>query len=334
MIRKTALLAAVAFGFIQPASAHNAWLLPSTTVLSDTNQSVTVDAAASTAPFEANHQALGADMVKVWAPDGTMGKVENPSRGRYRSTFDVKIDKPGTWRIGMENSGVSGTFKVNGESWMVGRRRGPPAGAPGAGGPGAGGPGAPGGPGQGAPGAPPAMAGGNPPAPPAGAPAGGPQGGPGGRPQIDPSHIVATVDEIPAGATDLDLTETAGRNEFFVSAGEPSDALFKPVGKGLEFVPVTLPTDLVSNEPGQFRFLVDGKPAAGLEVEVIPGGRRYREADQTQKLKTDAQGLLTVNWPGAGFYWMNASLIDTKPANPKATKRRMSYTATLEVLAP
>jgi hypothetical protein len=207
---------------------------------------------------------------------------------------------------------------------MLGRRRGPPAGASGAAGPGASGTSA--------------MAAAKPPtpttAPVAAPPASGPQGGPGGRPQIDPSRIVATVDEIPAGATDLDLTETAGRNEFFVSAGEPNDALFKPTGKGLEFVPVTLPTDLVSNEPGQFRFLVDGQPAKGLEVEVIPGGRRYREADQTQKLKTDAEGLLTVNWPGAGFYWINASLTDTKPGNPKANKRRMNYTATLEVLAP
>lgn len=326
MTAKFFLLAAVA-GIATPAAAHNAWLLPSTTVLSDTVQSVTVDMGASTAPFEPNHQPLPAESVKVWAPDGSMGKVENASRGRYRSTFDVKIDKPGTWRIGMENSGIGGTFKVNGEPWMVGRRRGPapaPAPAPGA-----------------APGAPPAGQGMMPPpGAPAGASgaggpgAGGPAGAPGGRSQIDPSHIVATVDEIPAGATDLALTETVGRNEFFVTAGEPSDALLKPTGKGLEFVPVTLPTDLVSNEPGQFRFLVDGKPAAGLEVEVIPGGRRYRESDQTQKLKTDAQGLLTVNWAGAGFYWLNASLTDEKPSNPKAAKRRMSYTATLEVLAP
>ncbi|CAH0495003.1 DUF4198 domain-containing protein [Novosphingobium sp. CECT 9465] len=306
MIRKSLLLAA-AVGLAAPASAHNAWLLPSTTVLSDTVQSVTVDMGASTAPFEANHQPLPVESIRIWAPDGTMGKVENPARGRYRSTFDVKIDKPGTWRIGMENSGISGTFKVNGESWMVGRRRGP---APAAGTP---------------QGAPPAAA---------GAPPAGPAGGPGGRPRIDPAHIVATVDEIPAGATDLDLTETMGRNEFFVTAGEPGGTLFKPAGKGLEFVPVTLPTDLVSNEPGQFRFLVDGKPAAGLEVEVIPGGRRYREADQTQKLRTDAQGLLTVNWTGAGFYWLNASMNDDKPSHPKATKRRLSYTATLEVLAP
>ncbi|HQS97379.1 MAG: nickel uptake transporter family protein [Novosphingobium sp. 17-62-19] len=311
MTAKYLLLAAAAFGIAAPASAHNAWLLPSITVLSDTVQSVTVDAGTSTAPFEPNHNAMGIDGIKVWAPDGSMGKVENASRGRYRSTFDVKIDKPGTWRIGMENNGIGGTFKVNGEPWMVGRRRGP-APAPG--------------------GAARAMA--TPPAPSAAPAAGAPNGPQGGRPRIDPSHIVATIDEIPAGATDLVLTETTGRNEFFVTAGEPSDTLFKPTGKGLEFVPVTLPTDLVSNEPGQFRFLVDGKPAADLEVEVVPGGRRFREADQAQKLKTDAEGLLTVKWPVAGFYWINASHTDDKPSNPKAAKRRMSYTATLEVLAP
>lgn len=307
MIRKSLFFTAAALSLAAPAFAHNQWLLPSTTVLSDTQQSVTVDAGASTAPFEPNHNALNVDGVKVWAPDGSMGAIENAAKSKYRSTFDVRIDKPGTWRIGMENAGVSGSFKVDGEPWMVGRRRGPPPGAPGAGGPGAGGPG-----GAGAPGA----------------------GGSGGRPQIDPSHIVAGVDDIPANATDLDLTETMGRNEFFVSAGEPSDALFTPTGKGLEFVPVTLPTDLVSNEPGQFRFLVDGKPAAGLEVEVIPGGRRYRDTDGSQKLKTDDQGVLTVQWPIAGMYWINASLTDAKPSHPKAGKRRMTYTATLEVLAP
>lgn len=315
MIRKTTLLAA-AIGFATPAAAHNAWLLPSTTVLSDTGQSVTVDAGASTAPFEPNHQALGTDAIKVWAPDGSVGKIENAARGRYRSTFDVRIDKPGTWRIGMENAGVTGTFKVNGEQWMVGRRRGPAA------------PGAPATPA--APGMAPQPA-----APVTGPAASGPQAaGPGGRPRIDPTHIVASVEEIPVGATDLELTETLGRNEFFVTAGEPSDGLFKPTGKGLEFVPITRPTDLVSNEPGQFRFLVDGKPTANIEVEVIPGGRRYRESDQAQKLKADSQGLLTVNWTGAGFYWLSASLTDTRPSHPKASRRRMTYTATIEVLAP
>ncbi|MFN3817634.1 MAG: DUF4198 domain-containing protein [Blastomonas sp.] len=305
------MFTAAAIGLAVPAHAHNQWLLPSTTVLSDTQQSVTVDAGASTAPFEPDHNAMNVDGVKVWAPDGSMGAVENAARSKYRSTFDVKIDKPGTWRIGMENAGISGSFKVDGEPWMVGRRRGPPPGAPAAGG---------------APAPAAAVS--------AAAPAGPEGAAPGGRPRIDPSHIVASVDDIPANATDLDLTETMGRNEFFVSAGEPSETLFKPTGKGLEFVPVTMPTDLVSNEPGQFRFLVDGQPAAGLEVEVIPGGRRYRESDGTQKLMTDDRGILTVQWPMAGMYWLNASVTDAKPSHPKASKRRMSYTATLEVLAP
>lgn len=296
-MHKKALLLAATIGFAAPAQAHNQWLLPSITVLSDTAQSVTVDAGASTAPFEANHAPLNVDGVKVWAPDGTAGAIENASRGRYRSTFDVKIDKPGTWRVGLENSSVSGSFKVNGEEWTVGRRRR--------------GPGGPGGPGAGGPGA--------------GAPAAQPAA---------PSRNLDSVDQIPAGATDLDLTEMRSRNEFFVTAGAPSDAVLKPIGKGLEFVPVTGPTDLVTDEPGKFRFLIDGKPAAGLKVDLIPGARRYRTADQAQELTTDAKGEITVKWPVAGFYWLSTSASDTKPSHPRATKRRMAYVATLEVVAP
>lgn len=340
MLRKTLLLAASGMlGFAAPAQAHNAWLLPSVTVVADTNQSVTVDAGTSTAPFEANHSAMNIDAIKVWAADGTMGKIENPSRGRYRSTFDVRIDKPGTWRIGLENANVSGTFKVGGEAWSVGRRR---FGGPG----GAGGPGGEGGRGAGRGGA-----GGPESAAAAAAPQrgvgageggraglGGP-GGPGelggpGRPNIDAAHTVANVADIPANATDLDLTESSSRNEFFVTAGEPTEATFRPTNKGLEFVPVTLPTDLVSDEPGKFRFLVDGKPAAGLKVEVLPGGRRYRQTDESQQLTTDAAGTVTIKWPVAGFYWLSTSMTDDKPTNPRATKRRMSYIATLEVVAP
>lgn len=314
MLKKTLLLAAsVAAVFATPASAHRAWLLPSITTLADTNQSVTVDAGTSTDPFNANHAAMNIDGVQVWAPDGTMGKIENAAKGKYRSTFDVAIDKPGTWRIGTQSSSVMGTFKVNGEDWAVGRRRGP--GGPGAGGPGASPPGA------------------KAPSAPAGAPA---PGGEGGRPRmaIDPSHVVATAADIPANATDFDLTENQSRNEFFVTSGAPTDTVFRPTGKGLEMVPVTHPTDLVSNEPGKFRFLVDGKPASDLEVAVIPGGQRYRDGEKGQALKTDANGEITVNWPVAGFYWLNASLGDDKPSAAKATKRRMSYTATLEVVAP
>ncbi|WP_267414398.1 DUF4198 domain-containing protein, partial [Sphingomonas sp. GC_Shp_4] len=145
---------------------------------------------------------------------------------------------------------------------------------------------------------------------------------------------VATLAEIPAGATDLKLTETISRNAIFVTAGAPTQAVFKPSNKGLEMVPVTHPDELVSNEPARFRFLIDGKPAGALKVTVVPGGKRYRDSEGAQDLTTGADGVLTIRWPFAGMYWLNVTASDNHPSSPRATQRRMSYTSTLEVLAP
>lgn len=286
MLRKTIFLAAVGLCISSPAQAHRQWFLPSTTILADTNQGVTVEAAASTDPFKPDHRPMRTEAIKVWAPDGTMGAIENAATGNYRSVFDVKIDKPGTWRIGTASDAVSGRFKLGGETWMVGGRRGGPA----------------------------------------------PANAQGGQPAAP--KFIASVAEIPANATELDLTQVANRNEFFVTAGAPTDVVLKPAGKGLEMVPITHPTDLVADEQGKFQFLVDGKPAAGLTVTVVPGGQRFRDAEQSQELTTDADGTVAVSWPVPGYYWLNATASDEKPSAARAAKRRMSYTATLEVLAP
>lgn len=305
--------AALAVGISSPALAHRQWLLPSTTTLAGTSEYVTVDAAVSNDLFYADHVAIDPSAVKVWAPDGSEGKIENAAKGEYRSTFDVKIDKPGTWTIGMERSGVMGTFKVGDETWRVGGR-GRPGG--GQGGAGAGGPGAGG-----------VMA---------QRPASAPQGeGPGpGGPGRAPMKSVATVAEIPANATDVKLTETYSKNVVYVTADAPTANAFKPTGKGLEFQPITQPGALASDEEGQFRFLVDGKPAANVAVTVVPGSKKFREAEDAQELKTGADGVLHVKWPVAGVYWLNATYEDNKPTTPRATERRLSFTTTLEVVAP
>lgn len=139
---------------------------------------------------------------------------------------------------------------------------------------------------------------------------------------------------IPAGATDVKLTETASRNEIFVTVGAPTDTVLKPVGKGLELVPVTHPNDLIAGEAAVFGFTVDGKPAANIELTVIPGGIRYRDALKEMTLKTDAEGKVSITWPEAGMYWLSASATDKATTVPNATERRMTYVSTLEVLAP
>lgn len=273
----TRLLAAAALLSVPAGlSAHRMWLLPSGTVFSGTDSWVTVDSAVSNDLFYADHQPGRIEAIKVWQPDGTPGAIQNGATGRYRAVFDVKLDKPGTWKIGSDMSGFMGSFKVDGVEKRIGRR-GPPQ------------------PGQPAP---------------------------------------LTIDDIPANATEVKVIETLGRNEIFVTAGEPTTTVFKPTGKGLELDPVTHPDELVAGEPARFRFLIDGKPAPGLKVTVIPGGKRYRNAEGAVELTTGNDGVLTVNWPNAGMYWLNATASDARTSNPKATERRMSYVTTLEVMTP
>ncbi|MBW7945456.1 MAG: DUF4198 domain-containing protein [Sphingomonadaceae bacterium] len=145
----------------------------------------------------------------------------------------------------------------------------------------------------------------------------------------------ADIDKlIPAGATDVKLSESWSRNEVFVTLGAPTETVLKPSGKGLELVPVTHPNDLVSGEAATFQFVIDGKPAAGIEVEVVPGGIRYRDQLGQMDLKTDAEGKVTITWPNPGLYWVSAEASDKNVSVKGADQRRLGYVSTLEVLAP
>jgi uncharacterized GH25 family protein len=280
------LLALAAFSALAaPAAiAHRMWFLPSSTTISGTDNWVTVDAAISNDLFYFDHHAFGA-IPTVTQPDGTEGKVENHSVGRYRATFDVHLTQQGTYRIGTVNQSVFGSYKLNGETKRL------------------------------------------------------PRG-------LTPDKLAAA---IPAGATDVQTSEGFARNEIYVTQGAPTNTVFKPTGKGIELAPVTHPNDLVSGEAATFQFLVDGKPGANLYVTAIPGGIRYRDALKQIDLKTDAQGKVAITWPEPGMYWLNVTPNAPRaegegPGGPGAGQggpgggmprgRRVSYTTTLEVLAP
>ena len=137
--------------------------------------------------------------------------------------------------------------------------------------------------------------------------------------------------EVPKDAVDLQVSQSFGRLETFVTNGAPDTLALKPTGSGLELVPITHPNDLFEGEAASFRLLIDGKPAADLDVEVIPGAMRYRDTPNEIHTKTNADGIFSVTWPTPGMFWLNASLKDDAAVAP-ATSRRASYTATFEVL--
>ncbi len=140
--------------------------------------------------------------------------------------------------------------------------------------------------------------------------------------------------EVPAKAEGLKVSESQGRLETFATAGKPNDTALKPTGKGLELVPVSGIADLFVGEEATFRFLLDGKPAPNLEVEVIRDGTRYRNAIGEKTFKTDADGLVKLSWTEPGLHYIGASVQDAKTSVPQAKERRASYTATVEVLSP
>jgi len=138
--------------------------------------------------------------------------------------------------------------------------------------------------------------------------------------------------DVPAEADNLKVSQNSSRMEVFVTSGNPTETVLKTTGKGLELAPVTHPNDLFAGETADFAFLIDGKPAAGVEISVIPGGNRYRDQLGEIKATTDAQGKVGITWPEAGMYWLEAELKTDKGVSKPATERRASYSATLEVL--
>jgi len=112
---------------------------------------------------------------------------------------------------------------------------------------------------------------------------------------------------VPKDATDVRVSRSEGRVESFVTVGEPTVTALAPVGKGLEVIPLTNPTENVVGTPARFRVLVDGKPTPDIDITIVPGGGRFRANLGDMSVKSDAKGEATVNWTGAGMVWLGAS---------------------------
>ena len=113
---------------------------------------------------------------------------------------------------------------------------------------------------------------------------------------------------------------------------------------------MTHPTDVIATEAATFKFVIDGKPAADLEVTFVPGGARWRATPGEIKVKSGPDGAVKVTLPEAGMYWVNATVrsgADARggmggppgaapaPATPLAGDgMSASYTAVIEAQRP
>lgn len=246
------------------AEAHRRWLLPSSTVMAGEEETITVDAAASNGLFIFEHRPLGLDDLSITGPDGQIVEPVVIGSGAYRSAFDVKLARQGTYRIAIASEGMMGSYELDGE-----RRRWR-----------------------------------------------------GSRADM--------ASGIPAGATNVSVSENVARTETFVTLGAPNDTALAPTNRGLEMIPVTHPNDLIAGETARMRFLVDGAPAAGLDIEFVAGGTRYRDDPGIRMLTTDADGTVALEVEKPGLYYLEASA--GRGEYEDGPDRRLSYTAVLEFM--
>jgi Domain of unknown function (DUF4198) len=262
---RVALMLAAALPFA--AEAHRPFIVPSETVIARPGW-VTFDGAVSNDLFYFNHQPLRLDNLQVTGPDGQPVQIANANTGKFRSTFDLELQKQGTYKVALVNNSLNAQYET-----AAGERR-------------------------------------------------------------RWRGTAELLGEIPADAKNVQITQQQQRNETFVTAGKPNDVVLKPTGVGLELVPVTHPNDLVAGEPISFRFVLDGRPAANVEVDVVPGGTRWRDTQNETKYTTDKTGQVTMTWSTPGMYWLQADVQDDKTSVKQAKSRRASYIATFEVLPP
>ncbi|SFM03528.1 DUF4198 domain-containing protein [Rugamonas rubra] len=105
------LLALALAGLALNAQAHRPWLLPSSTQVDAKEAWVTIDAAISEGLFDIDHQPLKLDGIVATGPDGARVNLDNASTGKLRSTFDLRLAKPGTYKISLVSQGVFGSYK-------------------------------------------------------------------------------------------------------------------------------------------------------------------------------------------------------------------------------
>lgn len=99
------------------AHAHHPWLLPSHTVVDNKEGVVSFDAAATEDLFEFDNRGLPLDGLVITGPDGASvapGPVNTASR--HRTSFEARLEQPGTYRVANVGQGVMASYKINGET--------------------------------------------------------------------------------------------------------------------------------------------------------------------------------------------------------------------------
>ena len=106
------------------SEAARPWILPSQTIVARNGGWVTFDAAMADDLFSFNQGAMPLDQLSITTPDGAPLEPQNVAKGKTRSSFDLELRNPGTYRIAIAGDSVMARWEEDGKPK---RWRGTPA---------------------------------------------------------------------------------------------------------------------------------------------------------------------------------------------------------------
>lgn len=135
--------------------------------------------------------------------------------------------------------------------------------------------------------------------------------------------------KLPANAQNISAVQMISNITSYVSRnGQTTPPLIE---QGLSLGKGTHPNDLFVGEKAQLQLLFNGKPVkAGVNVQLIPGGTRYRNDREVHQLTTDDKGMIEFAWNKAGIWLLEAEQEKPGKAPDIDTEIYALYT-TLEV---
>lgn len=136
--------------------------------------------------------------------------------------------------------------------------------------------------------------------------------------------------EIPEGA-ETRTSQTATVADVYVTRGAPTRAPVDAVVGRVALKTSVHPNDIYLDKPLTLTVLLDGKPVADQEVEVWREGGAYQEPAWNRKLRTDANGAVTLSFDDAGVYLAWTRFSADAPAGAPTQVRSHTTSLTFEV---
>lgn len=115
MTKAIALTAATALLMMTSAAEAGPYVLPSAVQFEGKEAYVTVDASTAEHAFDLG-RAIPLDGLVITGPDGNALTPEAIQTGRARSSFELKLTQPGTYRFAIVQKSVMGSYTLNGET--------------------------------------------------------------------------------------------------------------------------------------------------------------------------------------------------------------------------